>query len=179
MVTHRVFRVLYGLALLALCAVLLAAQGWFCAPWHNRSATLPDGSMLALRGARLTITAGEELRFESLPGWRVEDALVGDIDHDGADDLALLVWRRGSFGPHLPFWHTKRDYRYSQHIFLYHLDGGVPQPFWMSSALRPQVRRWALDENDDFAILTREGEETLWGWRSWGIERLDSPLRVL
>lgn len=178
--TRRIWgAALYMGIMLALAAVLLAAQGWLCAPWRSRTAELPGGVTAALHAARFTLQKGEQTLYESEPGWRVEDFLVGDLDHDGGQDLALLVWRRGSFGPHLPFWQTERETTFSQHIFLYHLEADGMQPFWMSSALDPQVRRWAMDAHDDLEILTREGEQTRWGWRGWGLERLDQPPRRL
>ncbi len=115
----------------------------------------------------------------SEPGWRVRGFLTGDLDADGADELALLVWRRGFYGPSRPFWQTGRDTRYSQHIFLYRWQDGGVRPFWMSSGLNPEVASWSMTGDGCLAIRTTGGEDTLWGWRGWGLERLDAPLRRL
>lgn len=102
--------------------------------------------------------------------------MTGDLDADGRDELLLLVWRRGHYGPSRPFWVPQNDWRYSQHIFIYTCDAaGAVAPLWMSSGLDPQVRRWAMNADGTLSVTTPAGQDTLWGWRSWGLERLDAP----
>lgn len=127
----------------------------------------------------LTVRQGEATLFASEPGWRVCSFLTGDLDGDGSDELALLVWRQGFYGSSHPFWRQNDCTRYTQHIFLYRWQDGAVQPFWMSSGLDPEVASWSLTDTGDLAIRTPQGEDTRWGWRTWGLERLDVPPRRL
>ena len=171
----------YLLAILAMCGALLWYRGVFLAPgrgktgaWGTLELTLtPAGRFVAQTGQGGTALVSD-------PGWRVWDFLVGDLDRDGAEELLLLVWRRGHYGPSHPFWVKQNDYAYSQHIFIYkkQSDGEV-QPVWMSSALTPQVRAWSMTGDGTLRILTPSGEDTLWGWGAWGIVRLDTTDRPL
>ena len=111
----------------------------------------------------------------------VPGALTGDLDADGTDELALLVWRRGFYGPSRPFWREAdaAGRVYTQHIFLYDWQPDGVQPFWMSSGLDPQVAAWAIADDGTLAIRTAGGEDTRWAWRSWGLERIDAPARKM
>ena len=85
----------------------------------------------------------------------------------------------GHYGPSHPFWVSQNDYSYSQHIFIYKQKNGAVQPVWMSSSLNPRVESWSLETDGRLHILTPEGEDTLWGWETWGLERLDASPRPL
>lgn len=165
----------------AICAGLLAAALWwngaFLCGWQRKTLQADldgDGSLeeLRLSGQRLSVVGKDALLWRTEAGWRVQDFLVGDVDRDGDPELLLLVWKRGSYGDSHPFWEEAADWRFSQHIFIYRWRDGEMQALWMSSRLRPEVERWDL-EGGRIRIRTPEGLDTLWGWRSWGLERLD------
>lgn len=177
-------RAFLGAAALLLCAWSLFCgylhDGAFLAPWHDAAFSADvdgDGApeRVVVEGRAARVERGNDVLWESDPAWLVESLLCGDIDGDGANDLALLVWKRGSYGPSRPFWAEGDDPLYSQHIFLFRWERGGPKPFWMSSALRPQVAAWSLDADGTLAILTKEGEDTRWRWVTWGLERVDAP----
>lgn len=176
---------LAGAALLLLLAAVLARPADTCLPaapaagtWQTSAGAL--SWQLSAAGG-FAVMDGETTIWQADPAWRVAGVLTGDLDADGADELALLVWRRGFYGPIRPFW-RKTDAAgraYTQHIFLYNWQPDGVQPFWMSSGLDPQVAAWAIEEDGTFAIRTAAGEETRWAWRSWGLERIDTPPRPL
>lgn len=176
----RLGRALYAAGLAALIALLLAVRGDVYAPGRAQSGQwrTPAGT-LALQlapGGGFAVLQGGETLFAAEPGWRVRGFLTGDLDADGRDELLLLVWRRGHYGPSRPFWVPQNDWRYSQHIFIYTCDAaGAVAPLWMSSGLDPQVRRWAMNADGTLSVTTPAGQDILWGWRSWGLERLDAP----
>lgn len=111
--------------------------------------------------------------WSSKEEWEVEDFLIGDINRDNQPELLVLVWKEGSFGEFRPFWIEGEDDEWTQHIFIYHWsekDDKV-KAIWMSSKLIPQVKEWDLTDEGCIEILTDQDEETLWGWRTWGLER--------
>ena len=174
-----------GAALLVLLAAVLARPGDPRLPaapaagtWQTPAGAL--GWQLSAAGG-FAVTDGETTIWQADPAWRVTGALTGDLDADGADELALLVWRRGFYGPSRPFWREAdaAGRVYTQHIFLYDWQPDGVQPFWMSSGLDPQVAAWAIADDGTLAIRTAGGEDTRWAWRSWGLERIDAPARKM
>lgn len=64
----------------------------------------------AAQSAQKTLRAvsdGSEI-WRSAAGQKVQSLLWCDIDHDGAPELLLLVWRWGRFGRSRPFWKPDR-----------------------------------------------------------------------
>lgn len=173
-----------GLAvLLLLCG--WAARGGLLPDWWRertqRADLTGDGAAetLALRARALTVAdASGGIVWETEPGWLAQDFLVGDIDRDGAPELLVLVWKRGSYGPSRPFWVERDEARFSQHIFIYRWDAAAAalRPLWMASALRPRVKSWAMAADGTLDITTEADEPTRWAWRGWGLERIDAPL---
>ena len=171
-------------AAFVLCVCALASgfigDGAFLARWQDAQCACdldgdgaPERVVVEDRAVRIE-RAGQTV-WTGDASWLAESALCGDVDGDGQNELALLVWKRGSYGASRPFWVERDEPVYSQHIFLFRWDGGGPKPFWMSSALRPQVAEWSLEADGTLAILTREGEDTRWRWVTWGLERVDVP----
>lgn len=180
-IIRRLLAALYLLTICALGLVLLWYRGTFLAPWQGKTGQWGTLELTLSPAGRFAATNPEQQAsaFASEPGWRVQDFLVGDLDRDGAAELLLLLWRRGHYGPSRPFWVSQNDYAYSQHLFIYKQKGNTVQPVWMSSSLNPRIRSWSMTGQGNLEILTSAGEDTLWGWGSWGIERLDAPLRPL
>ncbi len=180
-IIRRFLSALYLLAICALGLVLLWYRGTFLAPGQGKDGQWGTLELSLSPAGQVTVAdpGQKEPLFASDPGWRVQDFLVGDLDRDGEAELVLLVWRRGHYGPSHPFWVSRNDYAYSQHLFIYKQVHGTVQPVWMSSTLNPRIRSWSITGDGNLRILTSSGEDTLWAWGSWGIERLDAPLRPL
>ena len=168
------------MAIVALVLSALLWEGAFLARWHSRSEVWDldgdgSGETLCLERRTFLLSRGDRELFCTPRSWKVEDYLHGDINGDGEEELLLLVWKRGSYGASKPFW-AREENGYSQHIFIYRWARGALRPVWMSSALRPRVKSWSLDDQGRLAILTRGGENTLWAWHTFGLERVDSAL---
>lgn len=112
---------------------------------------------------------------------------IGDLDRDGQLDVAVSLWRRGSFGRHRPFWEKGPDYEYKNHLYIYRIRDGVLVPMWFSSALPvPIVALSIREEEGETHLIVEEGrykkklagrygiDERLgrrvrvWRWDEWG-----------
>jgi hypothetical protein len=150
-----------------------------------------DGSLehLLLAGQRLTIFSGDGSVWQSPSGWTVLQAQIADLDHDGAPEAALLVWRPfrpwpvDQWLPHggriLGFQDNAGD---SCHIILIGWRGGQYREVWAGSALAEPVRSFGVaDLNGDGLqeLVTLEGRYTdsrtaparalkVWEWNGFG-----------
>jgi hypothetical protein len=144
-----------------------------------------------LHNRRLSVYENNQLLWQSAEDWMVQSFVLADVNHDAVDDLLMVVWKRGSFGPNKPFWVLKDDLRFSNHLFLYNQQQDRMKPLWMSSALdRPIKTLKIADPNNDGKneLLVQEGsysiygwikaaytspEFEVWQWKGWGFYRLD------
>ncbi len=132
---------------------------------------------------RLFAFADGECVWSSQPEILVQDALVCDIDRDGARELILLCWKIGRFGEERPFWVEKNDRSWSQHLFVYQYGPNGIAPQWMSSYMGVDVAEMTVCEPSRDAALSRgepcllfrspDGGESRWFWDSWGFSRLE------
>ena len=128
---------------------------------------------LILKDRKVTVkTPADEVVFETPDDWYVQNMLLEDINEDSVLELILLVWKVGSYGDHLPFWESENDQRLEQHIFIYACDHGGIYPIWMSSTVSDSITSIAL-VSGDILVSFRDGQTSLWGWRSWGLELLE------
>ncbi len=141
-----------------LAAALLAAVLFFA--WY-RGAFLPRW---------IVWEEVDERAAEAYPRFaRFQSSLTADLDHDGTEELVVLLWKHGRYADHKPFW-TRRDTpRFVQHIFIYSED---LKPRWMSSGVPAPVARWEADEHGRIHLFTPEGEESVWEWNRFGLRLL-------
>ena len=132
-----------------------------------------DEELLALDRGRVDIYDDDLRRYVSPVGWAVSDAFCAEMDEEPGPEVVLVVWKRGSFGRELPFWHDRNDNDVSQHIFIFkYRDGGL-QPLWMSSALEGGARSVALDEACRMHLVDALGQETVWEWEYFGLKLVE------
>ena len=133
---------------------------------------------LQLSGKRVGIreTAGDRVpeggsvkTYRSPVSWLVQDALVCDLNGDGADEVILLVWKRGSFGGARPFWVTRDEIGFSEHIFIFKYMNGTLRPLWMSSKMGIPVQSVTYGEDGKLHLSAPDGTETVWEWNRWGL----------
>ncbi|MDO4533622.1 MAG: hypothetical protein Q4C36_07870, partial [Coriobacteriia bacterium] len=163
--------VLVGAALFALWDAGGFLPSWVS--WEEREIACDldlDGveETVFLAGKAFTVVDGDS-SCESDPEWLVQEVAVGDIDRDGTSELVSLVWKRGSFGEHRPFWVESDSVNFSQHVFIHRYAEGALQPVWMSSALGIEVQSMQLDERMRLHLVSPDGEATTWAWESWGL----------
>ncbi len=139
---------------------------------ENQTGSARTGSHLSAQSAK---QIGAEI-WKSEPGYKVSAYRIGDVDHDGENELVLLFWRRGSFKKHLPFWIDKNDNEWSQHIGVYNWKEDYPyrlDPAWVSSKLGINIKNIELDGDGVVNVVSAEGEETRWYWRTFGLMLLE------
>ncbi|MCR5006416.1 MAG: hypothetical protein K6A77_11005 [Clostridiales bacterium] len=144
--------------------------------WEQEDMDLQiDGEPIhvTLKKRCLTISDPQGKQLWTAPDdWKVSQVWIRDIDHDELDEVVFLLWKKGSFGDHKPFWIEENDENWSQHIFIYDWDHERKdrlKPLWMSSAMGIQAAKVQMDEQDRLLITTPEGKRTTWYWESWGL----------
>ena len=144
--------------------------------WNTFSRDLSGGRRLELSGKALKLYSKEEPYWQTEGDWLIEDALLTDINRDGADELLLLLWKRGRYGKHRPFWVEEDEDDWSQHIFIYSLPEGTeaPKQLWCASDLGRVVKNWELEDEKPWLLIIDDdkGERTLWIWESWGLRNI-------
>ncbi len=147
--------------------------------WEEGSSSYMLGNECAeviLEDKILHVILNGERIWESREGYLVSDFIVGDVDHDGENELLTLFWKQGSFNDHSPFFMERKDSEWTQHIgvynwreeYSYRLD-----PAWVTSKLGISVSSFDIDEDGVVTVYDTSGKETRWYWRSWGLSLLE------
>lgn len=134
-----------------------------------------DGDLEAVRlaGRRVSVCDSGASRVVSKDGWLVSDALVGDVDRDGVQELVLIAWKRGSYGTSRPFWVARDSLGFSEHVFIFRYRDGGLKPVWMSSDIGFEAQHAWLDAHDDLHLADTAGDETVWEWQDFGLILID------
>jgi hypothetical protein len=138
---------------------------------------------------RVYVYQDDELLWESPAEWKVTHLLLADADHDGQEEILMVLWKRGSFGSSRPMWLEGPDNDYGNHLFMYRLTSGRMKSVWCSSAIAyPILDLQVIDQDEDgkLELLVTEGpptgvlyslrkqfyhNQTLWEWQDWGFMR--------
>lgn len=164
-------------ALLALSIALAVRMGLFVPSWAEFRTNYWEADLdsngtketIELRDRRLYVGGSAVQRYETPSSWQVMDALVCDVDGDGKQELATLVWRRGNYGSSRPFWDTGFDPRMTEHLYLLCLRDGQMEPFWMGHDLGREVTSFSFDpKTRALALSERNGTGTTWVWEHFG-----------
>ena len=100
--------------------------------------------------------------------WTVADAFSYDFDGDGASEIALVVWKQGSYGTSRPFWVERDTTNMTQHLFVMRYGNDSLEPMWMSSALDDAVQSVWIDDLGFLHLADSGGKELVGQWESWG-----------
>lgn len=178
----RVFGILMVSAVVVLIIFWLWTRGCFLPAWISwqeceqnldldKNGTVET---LILRQRQLKISNDTTLLYQTDASWFVSDVLVGDINHDGNQEIICLLWKRGSFGNSRPFWIKQDDIHFSQHIFIWTMQEGHIQPIWQSSAIDFEIALISLNDKQQVCCTTADGKKSCWAWLSWGLARIDT-----
>ena len=107
--------------------------------------------------------------------WSVQDFCLADLDGDGEDELVLLVWKRGSYGPHRPFWVSHNDICLEQHVFVYKREperASQIRALFMSSSVGKDIGGMGTDGTN--LVLKENGRFTVWDREVFGLKLLNA-----
>ena len=160
--------------------------------------------VLEVEGGKASLNYQNDDAFWTSPSeYKVQDGFLTDLDRDGNTEMILLVWKRGRYGKHRPFWITSDENNYSQHIFIYNVgdgakegtDGNEPlhdratseevSQKWFASDIGAYVNRMKLlnegSATSEAVLLTedRDGNCALWHWESFGLKTMYNEVTFL
>lgn len=148
-----------------------------------------DGVQLdvVLREGMVYVYQGGMQVWRSDPSWNVREMLPADVDNDGGQEVAFVLWKPFVLQPRFLY----EDFRFEptfeegslrNHLFLYGWRDGKWRPLWSSSPIADPIRELAVGDIDgDGAneLVVLEGSYgdaldeparrvTLWRWNGWG-----------
>lgn len=134
---------------------------------------------VVLKNRSVCVYEGNDRILRTRRGLKVSEALTGDLDGDGRDEIILLLWKRGSFGSSRPFWEKNDTRRFSQHIFIYTMINGEIVPWWSSSAIGMKAAEISLQEKPGgrgkkICITEPEGSASVWAWGGFGLYKTET-----
>jgi hypothetical protein len=158
---------------------------------------------LRLDQGRAVLLSGEQVRWESPPGWQVRQAEIADLNRDGLPEAVLLVWRPFKpwpvdqwlpSGGRIAGFHDSAGN--SCHLILIGWQRSAFRERWAGSALAEPVQRFAVADlagNGKPVLVALEAayDESpsaparrlkLWEWNGFGfslIATLDGPFGQL
>ena len=141
-----------------------------------------SGVEISLRNKKLRVlNKNGEITFTSEKGFKVQDVFATDIDRDGDKEMIALLWKRGKYGKHRPFWVKSDEKSYSQHIFLYDLnpDGSVAHKWGASEIGVDALNMKVMEKNASILLIEDKDKKcTLWTWEGWGLKNIENEVSV-
>lgn len=143
--------------------------------WQEKEISY-EGLKVCLDKKAVKIYSGGYTRFDvvwkSKWEWNVQNIESFDVDDDGSDELVMLVWKRGSYGDHMPFWEDKNDTDLKQHIYIYTYDDieNRIKPIWMSSDIAYEIDHIEAAPLNSLRVVKMDGQTDIWKWDEWGLK---------
>lgn len=170
------------MAVAAAAAVCAYQRGLFLPGWiawkTAEIAGAPDAGepeRIVLEKKAVRVVSGAQTLWQSEREILVQDVLFCDIDHDAQRELLLLCWKRGRYGESRPFWVTREETGWSQHIYIYDCTAQEVRPVWMASDIGMDAAAWRFDEQERLVITDTDGRQSAWDWLSWGLRQIELP----
>ena len=147
-----------------------------------------------LENGSLSIREGTLELWKTPEDWHIDSFVLGDATNDKEFNLAMSLWKEGSFGKIRPFWHSGEDNSYRNHLFVYALRDKRFQPVWCSSDLDFPILSFDIRDADGDGrneLVTEEGRyrkppgkrraadlrgpvrTAVWKWEEWGFSLVE------
>jgi hypothetical protein len=175
-------------ALVLSLAVLSVGSPQTPAVESHQEAALDDGqTRLLLREGVLHVYLNDHVVWTSDPAWDVPQFVVGDVDNDGQQEVAVVLWK--------PF-HREPDIVYDtysfpspweegsqcNHLFVYGWRNDEWKPMWCSSPIADPIVELAVGDVDGDganelvvlegsygdAVVAPARHVAVWRWNGWG-----------
>lgn len=136
-----------------------------------------------LSNQRVSVYIDGNRVFETPDGYLVQDMIIADVNEGeetdphlakekSRDEIILILWKVGRYGPHRPFWVDKDETSFSQHIFVYNISGEKVIQKWASSYMGAEAE--SVEFKDGILYLTyRNGRSVPWKWNKFGFKRVE------
>lgn len=176
--------------ILMMAAVLIITAAFFL--FFQKGAFLPntinwqEGNIKFGEGRVAFKNRAASIYYEDGEVWHspyninVQQCMVSDIDGDGGDELIMLVWKRGSYGPKKPFYVKKNDNEIAQHIFIYKWEPSRNyklRAIWMSSAISDSINSISGGDDGLIYITDNDGTVNAWYWKHFGLKLLSEDCK--
>lgn len=153
-----------------------------------REAILDDGqTCLLLQEGLLYVYLGGHLAWTSDPAWDVRQFVVADVDNDGEQEAAVVLWKPFRREPDI-FYDTFgfpspwEEGSQRNHLFIYGWREDEWKPLWCSSPIADPIVELAVGDVDgdganELVVLEGSYVDTLheparhvavWRWNGWG-----------
>jgi hypothetical protein len=155
-------------------------------PTTQDSVLLDEQTTIALEEGSLTVVHQGQEAWSSDPSWDVRQLLVADVNNDGQQEVAFVLWKPFRLQPEIiydtfGFPSLWREGSLRNHLFLYGWRDGAWQHLWCSSPVADPIVELAagdVDGDGDNELVVREGSydapegatahATVWSWNGWG-----------
>lgn len=172
-------------AIIVVAAFLLFRQKGAFLPdsinWQEAECDFEEGKVQVYNRGATICYEGRNV-WHSPWNYNVQQCLVSDIDRDGSEELLLLVWKRGSYGSHMPFWVERNDNELAQHIFIYKWEPERDyklRAIWMSSAIGDSIDSMFSGNNGEIYITDIDGSIKAWYWEGFGLKLLADDCKAV
>ena len=112
MMKKRIFWIGIAAGLLAAIALFLLLRGRDAPPdwvaWKEGALSASPWE-IQLENQHISAVWNGEISWQPEEETLVQDALLCDINHDGAQELLLLTWRKERYGDSRPFWEEEEN----------------------------------------------------------------------
>lgn len=161
--------------------------------WQDRTISDKDEKgrtiKYVLNDKRVKVYVDGVFIWASSDRYLVQDIFVANIEsenkksdnarirNNSEKELVLLLWKKGRYGIHKPFWIVNDEEQFSQHIFTYNVVGNKVKSKWGSSYIGKEAKSFLFDNNILF-LTYKDDTESAWKWISFGFEEIE-PVKFL
>jgi hypothetical protein len=152
-----------------------------------------EAEQLSFESSQASLVSKDGTVWKSPDNWRVAQARLTDLDHDGQIELTMLVWRPFKPWPidaYLPHGGRIQSFQNSQgfscHLILVGFKGGKFRELWAGSALSEPLHSFSAadvdgDGNEELVALESDYSDpenaparslTFWEWNGFGFTLL-------
>jgi hypothetical protein len=144
-------------------------------------------ALVTLQDGGVQVSRGSDLLWSSDPSWDVRRAVAADLDNDGLQEVALVLWKPFSREPDVVydtygFLSPWEEGSLRNQLFLYGWRDGAWKPLWCSSPLADPIGELAVgdvdaDGRNELVVLEGSypdtpdqamGHVAVWRWNGWG-----------